>query len=186
MEVLIKYISIPISLIALSVAGLNYFFNHHHKPKKLFLVPMLDLESHNQQKVDFYIVNGAKDDVIILSIELHMRGTLLKNCSSYARGPGTYVKPKNMDSSIKSGESKLYTAYFEKELSELDIKQNGTFNGDETKVDYFLFVSWCNSSGERYRVKHHLFTIGVDKDNQFNSLNVDDKKKVNLYLEKSI
>ena len=183
MDELIKNSPIVISIFALFVATLNFYFSHHHNPKKLYFLPSINIRNFNKREVIFYLVNGSRNDIVILSISLQIKKP---NNEGWIGNDENYISSKSNNYSIKSGEAAQYTAHFPLKFDFITIDECGTKNETKTNIQYYLHIKWFHPNGELNESGLDFFTIGINSSNKFCSLNIDSPKSKNLYIKQGI
>lgn len=169
-----------VSLLALSISALNYYWSHHHKSRKLYVIPSFSSEFFSSKSFQVIILNAGNTDIVLTGYSLGIKtkagnGTLGRDSDSLAFDPSFKGLLNPGNATIAT--AKLHPIYKNNMVSSCGISSKE----NEHNLFYELSISWCDSSGNRYRSMVPVDNVTVNDEGSICGFEETEKAEINLY-----
>lgn len=172
-------IAFIISLFALLISALSYYWTHHHVSKKLFAFINLTFDIFIKNSISISIVNAGNCDIVLMDSSLDIRGSK----------PGVMSRDTEkieFDMAFKGllnpGDAVICSAVIDPSFDDIDITNLGVKqeNG-KYRIKYEMSLTWCDSRGKLNNSKIELGSVVLDGAYRLCGFDKPDAKAVNLY-----
>ncbi|MEC7816545.1 MAG: hypothetical protein VX939_09745 [Pseudomonadota bacterium] len=173
-------VALVLSLVAVTISALSYYRTHHHVSKKLYAFITMSTSFFENNELPVAILNAGNRDVILIGYSISMR--MKSGIGSLSRGADKALFDSSFKGLLNPGNGTVATVKFDTNYDKTLIENCGTPN-DKGKFSilYDISISWCDSSGRRFRAESPLASIVLDDTGTICGYGDVEEHEINLY-----
>lgn len=173
-------VALVISLIAVTISALSYYRTHHHVSKKLYAFISMSTSFFEKNELPVAILNAGNRDIVLIGYSITMR--MKSGAGSFSRGADKAIFDSSFKGLLNPGNATIATVKFDTNYDKTVIENCGApIDKGRFSILYDISISWCDSSGRRFRAETPLACITLDEAGTICGYGDVDEHEINLY-----